>query len=244
MKRILGAFLITLFFLCSFAFAEQSRTPQFEFVVDFIDYLGWIKGSFERLKMTADNADGRKNDIEETTELMAGMKRANTDLMLAKKTLEKHQDSQVKIFGDNRIQEAVQTALGLCDSLIEFNNAGIKKLEELYSKENLKNLESFDVGKYMRETSEISAGKQDVMSALPMLSVYVSNFLVSDKANKEGKIHALLITASERKKLMDELIDKFGLEIKEGLKSGQDYITASAAGMYQMLNQQWIASGK
>lgn len=102
----------------------------------------------------------------------------------------------------------------------------------------------FDMGKYMGETSEISAGKQDVMSTLPMLSALVSNVLVSDKINKEGKIHALLITTSEKTQLMDELIDKFGLKIKDSLKAGQDYITASAVGIYQMLNQEWAASDK
>lgn len=209
------------------AYGEENI--KFEFLNDFISSLRQVKIIFERNKQDDPANRAYNNDVEMGAEFMKNSRLAIKDYEIAKYLLEKYKDSS-----DETIKSVADAATLVYEKEIELQKQGLSLMEKMYGREVMNNPEDVDFGKLMSEQSILAANHEDLMKMLMDVAVLSTYTIV--KADEYKKMTLLDLNAEERDYLIKELILVFGDEVKDGLKVGQSYFTASGAAIMKVIS--------
>lgn len=202
---------------------KQESQEVYSFVSDYLESLKYFKTAQEKLAQVQANAKNYKDDIEMGVEFMNSFKLANKDLSAAKDLLEKHKNS-----GNQNLQRANKIAEMAYNRLMELNDASGDLLTTVMDKQG-----HFNLGKYMRETTTISTEQTGAFEALNHVSGLIAQLLVDQSRGQSG-LNYLVLTASQRKELVN-LIDRLFGEAAKKSKADQSNLYAPAATLRDIL---------
>lgn len=212
---------------------KNSDIDKFEFAQAFIRSLAQVASMLSRLKGGLPENTQYIDEVEMNVAFMKNLRRGNDNLTLAINFISPFKNSKNKLIGT-----AVDNIEAVYKRLIELNYASINQLEVLYGPEVQNHPEEFDQGKFMRQSSEIAAAQDQAMDLLMWASVLVTNIVVSEHPDKEGKMSILALTKDQREKLLEELSIAFDDKIKVGFSGASNnlsYFESSGAILYQTL---------
>jgi len=224
MRFLLCLLIIALLLPASFSFAE---TQEYGFAKAYISSLITRKQIEERAThdLREAGADQMKKDIA----LMKNANRAKLELQAAINSLSQYTETKNKTLAD----AATFLIRGYGD-LIKNYNEMVKTLEIMNNPTNATN-PNIDLGKMMNEVSQITASQEYISETLFQVTALAVAVLIDQKPDREGHLSYLSIASAERKDLINDLDIAFGVDIKDGPKSGQNYTLASAALMRKLL---------
>lgn len=236
-KLVFIALCFTLFINLSLANTSEEIMNQnpdinkYEFMKAFLHSLSDVSSAIERFK-EVDN-QSNKNDIQSTIDLMKVTKRSSFDYERAA--------SQVEDFSTSKNELIALAATSLRDryrSHIKLNDEMIKMYEEMYSSEAMNNPEKINVGKLMSRQGDLAAKHEEFMRSLMQTSLFLSQILISEKPDTEGKMSILGITSGQKQDLIKDLEMVFGEKVKIGMKMakpGLNYFDSCGAILYEVL---------
>ena len=213
------------------AVTQNPDINKYEFVKAFINSLSDVASALERFQ-EVDN-QSNKNDIQSTIDLMKVTKRSSADYERAA--------SQIEDFSTSKNGLIVLAATSLRDQYrghIKLNDEMIKMYEEIYSPEAINNPEKINVGKLMSRQGDLSAKHEEFMRSLMQTSLFLSQILVSEKPDTEGKMSILGITSKQKQDLIKDLEMVFGEKVMIGMKMakpGLNYFDSCGAILYELL---------
>jgi hypothetical protein len=228
-----------LFSFCNIGIAQEStlsntnpNIDKFDFTMDYINSLGYVKDIYERNLKLGNKNEGSFLGLHDT---ITQMKIYNTDiydLEIAKKLIEKYKDSH-----NPTIQQVVKYVVPIYDQLIEVFQASINILEEMQNNVGSAHPENFNMGVIAKKISVISSTYDECLSSLADATQISALGLISDKPDKDGKMTILGITSEEKSKLIDLLVTKFGEKVKAGVQAGIPEIDVCGGMFYEVLTK-------
>jgi len=221
-KFFLAVFIASLLFLP--AFAAENPTPQSGFMADFIDTLKHVQTSMEKIK--SQTRDMKKASADIVTKPVAGLKMAASDLDAAASLMEKYQNAENPI-----IRETASYTLTVLISLKKINDKIIAQYETLYKIKPA----DFNRDRFFSDMDKLVAVRDSALNSLFDCSLLATHVLIATGSDKEKEQVFLTISSGERKQLLKKIDASFPAQVKKGLQVGQDYLTASAAAIRQVL---------
>lgn len=227
MKTTVRMIVLLIFVFLSVDSFAQSHSYQYEFARDYIK-------SLQQLKKIADREIGQsakksKDELALRMETTANFRRAHADLLEAKDLMLKHKGSSQAL-----VREIVKMVVRVYEQRIEINKSLQRYYDKLYSPEVVDNLGEYQK-EYATQMNRLTVESDESFKLLMYCSSLVAYSLVSKTPDKDGNLSNLVITAKERKDLINELNSAFKKEARKGLRVGQNYLNICAAILYEIL---------
>ncbi len=224
MRLIFLGLIITLFLPVGISFAG---TQEYEFAKAYI--LGIECRKQIETRSTTDLLEAGKDEMKRSMALMRNGQRAIMELQAAINYLTPFQKSDKKA-----ISAVAQNTIENYELMIANYKDSVQALEIMNNPANATN-PNIDLGKMMSRVSGITAKQEYISESLFQGVTLAAMALVDLRPDKDGHCSYLLLTTAERKDLISNLDATFGVDIKDGLKVGQNYTLASAAAMRELL---------
>lgn len=225
MRKIIPAIIMGLLSLPSLAAA----TEPFDFINDVINSLEAAEIAKERMEVGQGSSD--------TQLFMKDLMVFNNGIAEAAIFIGPYLSSKNKI-----IKEASSSIHETYLMAIENNLKLIGMIKDAFN--NIENTVS-NQGSFFRKFSERMAANEEIWRILPD-SIILAQFCLVDarKAEEDGTLKSLTITANERKSMITKLENVYGKQIMTGLKVGLHPVEISGYLLYEVLNKAWqSASG-
>ena len=210
---------------------KNPNIDKYEFAKAFIRSLGDVSSALDRFKEVEDQSN--KTDIESTMDLMKVTKRSSSDYERAAAQIDDFSRSKNEL-----IALMATSLLASYDSHIQLNDEMIKIYEEMYGPEAMSNPDKVDLGKLMRRQSDLTARHEEFMRFLMQTSLFMTQILVSEQPDSEGKMSILGITSQQKQDLIKDLEIIFGEKVKNGFKKAKgslNYFDSCGAILYEVL---------
>ena len=212
---------------------ENPDIDKFKFVKAYINGLSQLAIVFERNAKASPQNTNYQNDFEMGTSLMKNWRLSQDNFNLAKNYLEPFKESQNKI-----IQNVVNVLDSTYDGMIKLSNESIEGYEKLYGPETLNHPENFNIGKQMKDVSELQAKDEQHMESFFHSTLMIAHVLISEHPDKDGHMSILAITKTQKEELLSSLNSIFGEKIKTGLDNKNlNYFESCGAVLYEVLKK-------
>jgi len=179
------------------------------------------------VKEKAKQPYGSTDEFQQAIEDMAFVRVAQHEYQIAASIAKKWIKCKDKMIG-NTAQSVYEIQLAVIDNM----DKRLKFLERLYSSKNTQNA---DLGKEMSKIGELDADTDIIHKKLIYCSIMVTHVLVDRKPDENNHLSYLNIDSEQRKNLIEDLDSVFGSSIKDGMQTGQSYLTASGAALRKFL---------
>ena len=212
---------------CTYLAPEVKPDDPFQFTMAFLESLSYAKSAY------------RPTSLPSQTDAFTQL----SDLIFRVKAAELDYSCAAELLGGYRKSKTVMISLGATTSMLTY-----QRLAEL-EKETVTLLKSMadngadrlSPGDLAEKMADLRLRKSQEWEELPMQVPSVTFALVRVPDTK-SKLSSLVITAHQRKTIMQKLEKEFGPTIKGGVKEGQDAVFSTAAMFYTWLNAGWRTS--
>ncbi len=191
--------------------------------------MGQVKVIFERNEQDDPANRQYENDTEMGVEFMKNFQLAIKDYEVAKSLLEKYKNSN-----DDTMKSVADTACLIYEEEIRLQRQGLGLMEKMYGNDLIKDSAEIDLGKLMSEQSSLAADHEDLMKTLMNTAILATYTIV--RADENNRMTLLDLSTEEKDYLVKELVSVFGDEIRDGVKTGQSYLTAAGAAIMQVIS--------
>jgi hypothetical protein len=211
---------IQLFSLFCLATFSSAQTREFSFAEDYIRTLGDRYGL--ELKAQSDMLEAG-NDMSKSN--MASMKCSQRAILKSREAIGLL--TPFKSADRDLIRQASDDIISCYTSMIDNYNNSLSALEELTNATSGSN-PNIDIGKLSRRVSEISAKQDYISETFFHLTGFVAMTLIDEVPDENNHVSFLLITAKERKELLNQLESYFGKSVLNSTDKNPKFTVASA----------------
>jgi hypothetical protein len=210
---------------CPYPSIISTKNDPNDYVRALVDSYGLAQSALSR---TSKETDRTTNHT--TFDQIDLLKLAKTDYECAAEAVNGFRKSK-----DEAIKASAEGAHLVYSALKQLNESGISELQKLAAL----NPKKVDVPAIVERLSDIDAKTNEVWRTLAEATTAATHALVQ----KDERLSTLKLTSNQRQTISDELVGKFGDEIKGGLRVGQIPLIASAALLYQFVeDKNWKSS--
>lgn len=223
--------LVSLYCLASFSYAQ---TKEYTFARAYITTLG----DRYALELKAQSDMSRAgNDMSKVN--MASMKSSQVGILKSREAIGLL--TSFKSSERDLIRQASDDIISCYTSMIDNYNNSLWALEELTNATSGSN-PNIDIGKLSRRVSEITAKQDYIAETFFHLTIFVAMTLIDQVPDENNHVSFLLITAKERKDLMNQLESYFGKSVLNSTDKNPKYTVASAKLLKKILTDEHKSS--
>ncbi len=211
------------------AFASETSDYFHQLIISlsFAKKLELVKAAQEKFK----NAEGSDQKLQACSNMMMEIRFGIKNLEKAKSLLQDSLGSENPMIRSN-----AQDLIAAYSFLRESLESEFKMFQEVYSGKYKEHPETFDVGQWMSQQSQLAVGIDDSWDKILVSCGQVTYALWVEYPLRDTKSENLLLTSQERDELIHHIDEAFP-EAKVGLRNGQPKIIGAAARIREALNK-------
>jgi hypothetical protein len=213
---------------CTYLAPEVKPDDPFQFTMAFLESLSYAKSAY------------RPTDLPPQTDALTQL----SDMIFRVKAAELDYGCAAELLGGYQKSKTLWISLGATTSILIYQKLAELNEETVILLKSMadEGADRISPGDLAEKMADLRLRKSQEWEELPKEVLSVEFALVSRVPDTKGKISSLVITAQQRKTIIQKLEKDFGPTIKGGVKEGQDAVVTTAAMFYTWLNAGWKSS--